>query len=162
MQQDEHHYRLLSNMAYQLENEHCWVKHCWGVYEQNSIVNSCRCRLLNSWNVDYWKGDYDALKMLQITNWTILRQIDERIVQYLISKHSSLSILTLMYPSPSPLNNALSPGYMTCHPYQCLTTPSCWSKHCTTHCIPLHNYKPKKDNFYFFPNKMWWISLRSY
>ena len=27
-------------MASQLENEPCCIKHCWGVYEQNSIVNS--------------------------------------------------------------------------------------------------------------------------
>ena len=27
-------------MASQLENELCCIKHCWGVYEQNSIVNN--------------------------------------------------------------------------------------------------------------------------
>ena len=30
-------------MAYALENEHCCVKLCWGVFEQSSIVNSCQC-----------------------------------------------------------------------------------------------------------------------
>ena len=27
-------------MASQLANEHCCVKYCWGVYEENRIVNS--------------------------------------------------------------------------------------------------------------------------
>ena len=29
-----------SNMDFQFENELCCIKHCWGVYEQNNIVNS--------------------------------------------------------------------------------------------------------------------------
>ena len=29
---------LLANVVSKLENEHCCVSHCWGVYEQNSIV----------------------------------------------------------------------------------------------------------------------------
>ena len=29
-------------MAFQLENDDCCIKHCWGVYEQNDIVNSVR------------------------------------------------------------------------------------------------------------------------
>ena len=29
-----------------LVNEHSCVRNCWGVYEQNSIVNSCRCKWL--------------------------------------------------------------------------------------------------------------------
>ena len=29
-------------MALQLENERCYTKHHWSVYEQNSIVNSVR------------------------------------------------------------------------------------------------------------------------
>ena len=39
-----HYLQLSSNMA--LENNHCCVKHSSGVYEQNSIVNSCRFRSL--------------------------------------------------------------------------------------------------------------------
>ena len=31
----------------------CCVKYCWGVYEQNSVVNSCPCRWLDS-----QKGDH--------------------------------------------------------------------------------------------------------
>ena len=44
-----HYYQLSLNMASQLANELCYIKHCWGVYEQNSIVNSAR--------VDYWTAE---------------------------------------------------------------------------------------------------------
>ena len=30
-------------MTSQLENELSCMKHCWGVYEENNIVNQCRC-----------------------------------------------------------------------------------------------------------------------
>ena len=36
-----------------IANEHCCAKHCWRVYGQNSMVNSCRCRWLDS-----QKGDH--------------------------------------------------------------------------------------------------------
>ena len=47
------YWQLSRNMASQLENEYCCVKHCWVVYEQNSIVNLCQCRWL-----DRWKGNH--------------------------------------------------------------------------------------------------------
>ena len=34
-------------MAFELDNELCYVKHCWGIYEQNSIVFS----------IDYWTAE---------------------------------------------------------------------------------------------------------
>ena len=37
-------------MASQLENKLCCVKHCWDVYEQNSIVHSVR--------VDDWTSEW--------------------------------------------------------------------------------------------------------
>ena len=36
-------------MASQLVNEHCYIKHCWSVYEQHNIVNSVR--------VDDWRAE---------------------------------------------------------------------------------------------------------
>ena len=39
-----HYSQLSSNMASQIANDHYCVKHYPGVYDQNSIVNSCPCR----------------------------------------------------------------------------------------------------------------------
>ena len=50
-----HYQQLSSNMASQLENENCCVKHCWGVCEQNSIVNLCSCRWLDSRKGDHYQ-----------------------------------------------------------------------------------------------------------
>ena len=33
---------MIEDLASPLVNEHCCIKQCWGVYEQNSIVNSVR------------------------------------------------------------------------------------------------------------------------
>ena len=42
-------HRFLRNLTCKLENELCCIGHCWGVYEQNSIVKSVR--------VDDWKEE---------------------------------------------------------------------------------------------------------
>ena len=36
----KHYKQLLPNMGLQIENERSSMRHFWGVYEQNSIVNS--------------------------------------------------------------------------------------------------------------------------
>ena len=42
-------------MASQLGNELCGIKHCWGIYEHNSIVN----------DVGDWRADWTIIaKML--------------------------------------------------------------------------------------------------
>ena len=44
-----HYYQLSPNIASQLGNEHCFVKHCWDICEQNNTVNSIR---VNDWTVE--------------------------------------------------------------------------------------------------------------
>ena len=41
---------LITKYGFRLVNERCCIKHCWGTYEENSIVNSVR---INEWPTEW-------------------------------------------------------------------------------------------------------------
>ena len=69
-------------MAYQLVNE-LYIKHCWGVYEQNSIVNTV--------HVDDWTGEWAIIASNEYRN-SAISIIHYYIFQILVNAKLSVSL----------------------------------------------------------------------